>query len=365
MNEVTRSDGQGRKFLMLLASVLTVVALSFVLPFSGMLFSSPVVAQDKAAPEAITDAQQGFDGQTNPRSNYWRAVREGVAGYSTVKGTDANVLINNGGQNWRAARNGPIFYWGWILLAVAVAGIALFWLIRGRIKLEHGRSGVKIKRWGGVTRLLHWLTAITFILLAATGLSLFYGRAVMIPLIGKDAFAAWAGLAKLIHNYVGPVFAATLVLLLLLLVVKNIPNGRDLKWFLKGGGMIGKSHPSAGFMNGGEKVWYWLLATVGLAVVLSGLAMNFLTDLSRTDSQLAMTVHAIGSIVIMAVSLGHIYIGTAGTEGALEGMTTGEVDINWARQHHDAWVDELERKGKVQSPATQGAPGGAAPAVGD
>ncbi|MEZ5740867.1 MAG: formate dehydrogenase subunit gamma [Burkholderiaceae bacterium] len=172
----------------------------------------------------------------------------------------------------------------------------------------------------------------------------------MIPLIGKDAFAAWAAVAKLIHNYAGPVFGVTLVLLLLMLLPHNIPNGNDVRWFLKGGGLLSKnSHPPAGRMNGGEKAWYWLLATVGVAVIVTGGVMIFILDLTREQSQIALTVHAISSLIITAVALGHIYIGTAGTEGSLEGMTTGKVDLNWARQHHDLRVEDLQRKGQAES----------------
>ncbi len=336
-----------KKFLLLIGSVLTVVALSLLLPFAGLLLPDAAIAQNQDAEQAITDAQKGFGSDVNPRANFWRAVREGNAGVSQVKGTDANVLINSSGENWRAIRNGPVFYWGWIAFAAVAVVLLLFWLLRGRIKLDDGKSGVKVKRWGGFSRLLHWVTAISFIVLSATGLSLFYGRAVMIPLLGKDGFSAWANLAMTIHNYVGPVFAATLVLFLLILLKDNIPNGTDIKWFLKGGGMFGKSHPSAGRMNGGEKGWYWLLAIVGGAVVVTGLAMIFIMDLPRDQSQLAMGIHAIGALILMAVALGHIYIGSIGTEGALEGMTSGDVDVNWARQHHDLWLRDLQKKGKV------------------
>ncbi len=354
-----------KKFLMLIGSILTVVALSLALPFAGLLVTGPANAQNQSAEQAITDAQKGFGSDVNPRSNFWRAVREGNAGTSQVKSTDANILINGTGQNWRAIRNGPVFYWGWIAFATVAVVLLLFWLLRGRVRLTDGMSGVKVKRWGGFSRLLHWVTAICFILLSATGLSLFYGKAIMIPLLGKDAFSAWALIAKNIHNYVGPVFAATLILFLLILLKDNIPNGTDIKWFLKGGGIFGKNHPSAGRMNGGEKAWFWLLAIVGGAVVFSGLAVNFLVDLTREQSQLAMGIHAIGSLVVMVVAIGHIYIGTVGTEGALEGMTTGDVDLNWARQHHDLWLEQVQNKAESQNSSAEPPPRGAAAAVGD
>lgn len=336
------------KTLLFLGSLFAIVALSLALPFTGMLMTDTgvAVAQDK-------EPLQGAFGEKNPRSNFWRAVREGNAGRSTVQGVDTGMLINNGGENWRQLRNGPVYYYGGLLLGVMLALIVIFHLITMMTKstrLEHGRSGVKVARWDQFTRVLHWVTAITFILLAITGLSLYYGRELLIPLMGKDAFAAWASIAKEIHNYGGPIFGVSLVLMLLLLVRHNLPTGADIKWMLKLGGLFSKnSHPPAGRLNAGEKVWFWLLATVGMAVVISGFFMLFATELSREGSQTAMLVHGIASLVILAVAMGHIYIGTAGTEGSLEAMTTGEVDLNWARQHHDLWVDELQRRGKVPS----------------
>lgn len=341
------------KSVIFFGSLFAILLLSLAAPFTGLLLTDDgvAVAQEK-------DALSGSFGESNPRSNFWDAVRDGNSGYSAVKGVDSGMLINNGGENWRQLRNGPIFYWGWVLLAAAVGAIVLFHLFTLATKstrLENGRSGVMVKRWGGLSRLLHWVTAITFILLAITGLSLFYGRELLIPLIGKDAFAAWASIAKEIHNYGGPVFSVSLTLLLLMLLPFNIPNGTDIKWFFSFGGLLSKkSHPDAGRMNGGEKVWFWLLAIVGGAVVVSGVLMLFGTEiygtgLTREGSQTAMVVHGIASLVILAVALGHIYIGTAGTEGSLEGMTSGKVDLNWARQHHNLWVEDLERKGKLKT----------------
>lgn len=339
-----------RKTLMVLASVAAIAVLSLALPFTGLLLTGPsdAVAQTRAAaPEGFTDG--------NPRANFWREVRRGNEGYSAIKGNERGVLIQNGGENWRNLRNGPITRYGGIVLGAMVVAIVLFQLLRGRVRIEGGRSGLTVPRWSGLERTLHWVTAVSFIVLTVTGLSLLYGRSVMIPLIGKDAFAAWAALAKVLHNYSGPVFGVALVLLLLKLLPSNIPNRSDLQWFARGGGLIGHGHPSAGRMNAGEKLWYWLLATFGIALVASGLVLDLLTDLTREQSQTAHLVHAATALVVMAVALGHVYIGTAGTEGSLEGMTTGRVDANWARQHHDQWLEELAAKG-VKAEAAPSAP---------
>lgn len=296
-----------------------------LLPLSGSVF-------DASAEE-----------MTNPRADYWRQVREGVAGYSAVKGQETTVLIQGSGEVWRQLRNGPIAAYGSGLLAFALLGIGAFYLARGRIKLAQPRTGETVLRWKLAERLLHWYTALLFILLAITGLSLLYGRAALIPLLGHGGFARYAEIAKGLHNYIGPLFMVGLVLMILAWFKDNIPNKLDVEWFKSFGGMVGHRHPSAGRMNAGEKVWFWLLLLGGLAVCLSGLVLDFPNwGQARWMIQLAHLVHVIFGIILITAALGHIYIGTIGTEGALEGMVSGKVDKSWAIQHHDLWYKEIK-----------------------
>ena len=140
-------------------------------------------------------------------------------------------------------------------------------------------------------------------------------------------------------------FAVCLLLMLLKWLKNNIPNGADLMWFVHGGGMIKGKHPHAGYMNGGEKLWFWVLFGGGVALSLSGLVLDFPAIIGlRSDLQLANLVHAISALVLICGALAHAYIGTLGTEGALEGMVSGQVDEVWAKQHHDLWYDEVKGK---------------------
>jgi formate dehydrogenase subunit gamma len=308
----------------------------------------------------IQEAQAQSVKDTNPRANYWRAVRDGQGGYSAVTGksmqgevinTETNMLINNGGQNWRQVRNGLIAnYGGWLLFLVLVF-LLLFFAKVGRTPIAQGFSGQKVQRWNTFERFVHWVTAISFIILAITGLSLLFGRAVLIPLMGAAGFAAWAGMAKGLHNFVGPwLFTPGVALMIVLWIRHNIPNAEDIKWFTKGGGIIGKEHPHAGFANAGEKVWFWFICTLGVAGIVSGFFMNFPTwwSGSREGMQLANEVHSITTLLWVAFWFGHAYLGTIGTEGALEGMTTGRVDVNYAKQHHDRWYEELQSTSREQ-----------------
>jgi formate dehydrogenase subunit gamma len=325
-----RKSWCGRGVWISLAALLLVVTLA---PFSGLLLVDGAVAQSG-------------DSEVNVRSEYWRAVRQGEVGFSTTQGNETGVLIQHQGENWRALREGPIKQYGGYLLIGAVVLIALFFALVGRIKLEGGRDFMTIERWSVLDRTVHWITAISFIILAVTGLSLLFGREVLIPVIGPRAFAAYASLSLTVHNYVGPLFAVTLIIQLLKWLPHNIPKSVDFVWFMKGGGMIGKAHPSAGRMNGGEKMWYWLLFLVGGVLVGSGLFLDFpIFGQTRGEMQQAHLLHAISAVVLIAVALGHIYIGTIGTEASLEGMVKGRVDTKWAKQHHDLWYEEQLAKG--------------------
>lgn len=303
---------------------------------------------------------------TNQRANYWRAVRESGVGYSAVAGLEAGMLINNGGQNWRQVRNGPIAnYGGWSVI-IALAAIALFYLLRGKIKVDAARSGLSVPRWQVWERVMHWYTAVLFVVLAVTGLSILFGRAVLIPVLGATGFSLWANLSINVHNVAGPFFSVGVFAMLLFWAKNNIPNATDWKWLAAGGGIVGNAHPSAGKANGGEKIWYWIVIFVGLvAVCLTGLALIGwfaalgVGDTSRATMQLMHQVHAIAAIVWIVVFFGHVYIGTLGTEGALEGMTTGRVSVEWAKQHHDLWYDEVRDQAAQEADAPTGAmPGG-------
>lgn len=328
-----RLKANARRIKIVLWSLLFIVGGATILPLTGYVYVDVVSAQTADA------------AKSNPRANYWRAVREGGEGYVASRGPyTTNVLIQNGGQNWRQIRNGPIANYAPWVLAVVVLLIGLYQIFKGRVPLQHERSGRTVQRWSLGERVLHWYTATLFIILTITGLSLLFGRAVLIPVLGPAGFAAWANLAIAAHNYVGPFFVVGVLLEIIAWIRYNIPNKTDLAWFAKGGGMFGKEHPAAGRANGGEKVWFWLIATVGVAVCITGLILDFPNFAqTRETMQLMSIVHAIASIIWVAVAIGHIWIGTLGTEGALEGMTTGRVSVEWAQQHHSLWYEEVKQ----------------------
>jgi formate dehydrogenase subunit gamma len=329
----------------LLVSVVLILAGALILPLFGYLYAS------------LNTASAQFTNDTNPRSQYWRAVREGDKGYTAIQGQETNVLIQNGGQNWRQVRNGPIAnIGGWVLFAVVLA-ILLFFAIRGPVRLEGGKSDRVVPRWALWERILHWYTAVLFIFLAITGLSLLYGRAVLIPLFGLGGFSGWAEFSKTSHNIVGPFFSIGVVLTLILSFRHNLWEKGDWEWIKKAGGFFSaKSHPPSGRVNVGQKVVaYWAMFFLGLAVVVTGFIMDFPNfGQIRETMQLANMIHASAAALWIALILGHIYLGTVGVEGAYEGMATGYVDENFAKQHHSLWYPNVKDQAR---PREEGAPG--------
>lgn len=283
----------------------------------------------------------------NPGARLWRDVRQRdaeVTGSTQVQGVDSGVLITASGEAWREFRMQILIPYGASLMGLVLAAIGLFFMIRGRIRIPGGYSGNKIPRFTINERITHWITVVVFWLLAITGLMLLYGRYVLTPLFGAEGFSVTASAAKEAHNLFGPLFLVAILVLFIIFVRDNLPEKADLQWLLRAGGLFGGGHVSAGRFNAGEKIWFWLASLGGIAIGITGLVLDFAVfGQGREVMQFSHLIHASLAVLLIAVSFGHIYIGTLGMEGSLESMTTGEVDANWARAHHDRWYEEVRR----------------------
>jgi formate dehydrogenase subunit gamma len=227
-----------------------------------------------------------------------------------------------------------------------VLALVAGYLFLGQIRIAAGRSGTKVRRFNALERLSHWLTAFSFIVLALTGLNITFGKVILRPLIGPDAFSVVAQYAKYGHDYMSFSFILGLVLIVAIWVRDNVPRKMDLVWLKEGGGIIGSKHPTAGRFNAGQKLIFWFVVGGGAIAAISGLVLLFpfyITNIA--GMQLAQVVHSLIAMVFIAIILAHIYIGTVGMEGAFEAMETGEVDLNWIKQHHRAWLEDELRKG--------------------
>ncbi|MCA1500139.1 formate dehydrogenase subunit gamma [Bradyrhizobium sp. NBAIM14] len=299
----------------------------------------------------------GPDGAPNPTASVTdqkmlleQAPR--IQGRIDIPDVKASVLMQPMGRTWDYFHEVLLRWGGALVIVGTVAMLALAYLIMGRLRIEAGRSGQTIVRFKAFERFCHWLTAVSFVLLGLTGLNVTFGKVLLRPLVGPELFSDISQIAKYVHNFTSFAFLTGLVLITVLFFKDNLLRKVDIDWVRQGGGFIKSKHAPAGRFNLGEKFVYWLSVAAGLAVSVSGFVLLFPfygTDIA--DMQIAQIAHAVVAILFIALILGHIYIGTLGMEGAFEAMGTGEVDINWAREHHDRWLTEKLAEGRQTSVA--------------
>ena len=287
----------------------------------------------------------------DPGIELWNIVRQRgqqSQGITQVKGTDSNILINENGDLWATYRSEMLIKYAMMAVAAVVVVLLVFYLLRGPLKIEGGLSGNKILRFRTFERISHWTMAIVFLFLGITGLILLFGRPLLIPLLGNEGFSLIASPSLEGHNLFGPIFLVSLILMVISLVKRNLYAKGDLTWLLKAGGAFGDSHVSCGFFNMGEKIWYWIVILIGFVVSISGLVLlNGDLIQSRLIMEAGHVIHTLGAMLLIIGSLGHMYIGSIGMEGAYEGMRNGYVDVNWAEAHHDLWAKECREKGLI------------------
>lgn len=402
----------------MIRSIVLALTIAFVLPFAALAQDAPATAEEAPRAETggattledILRRQRGEDVNLDYRRNatgdpdagtaltdqlgvrggasdpeLWRALRFGSADItSQVRSPGATLLVQDGGMGWLQFREGPLRLYGGYFLLGMIGLLVLFYLIRGRIKIGAGRSDQTITRFKFVERFAHWLLAGSFILLGLTGLITLFGRKGLIPFIGHDAYSILALSSKWIHNNVSWAFMLALVMVFVMWVIHNLPSRTDLNWIAKGGGIFSDAHPPAKKFNAGQKLIFWSVIVLGGSISASGLALLFpfeinlfaatfekmrafgITELPlygpipealtpHSEMMHAQIWHALVSFILMGIIIAHIYIGSVGMEGAYDAMGSGEVDLNWAKEHHSLWVDEELAK-------ASGAPADATPA---
>ena len=312
------------------------LAAALALPLAGTAQQPPPAdpAQQQAERQAV---------QPGNNAPVWREIRSGVPQYTSIPGTETGVLIQSRGQTWREVRV-PIAFWGGVLLALAVAGLAVFYLIRGPMTVDEKPTGRLIERFTLSDRVAHWLLAITWVILAITGIILSLGKAVLLPVVGYTLFSWLAVISKSLHNFVGPILIVAVPWMFVKYVRDNGIGVDDLKWFINIVGYFkGHEYPSRRF-NAGEKLVFWVMLVVLTTVlVVTGLILNFPNfGQGRSTMQTASVVHGVAALLAIALALVHIYLGTLGMKGAYQAMRTGYVDETWARHHHERWYEEIK-----------------------
>jgi len=318
-------------------------------------------------------SEPGYAAQTNgerakvqPGNNapMWRQVGEGVTGYSSLPKSQApeagNLIqpfvqypgsrLTNAGEAWRQVRNHWIIPYGGSLFLIVLLAIAIFYFTKGSIKTHGPDTGRKIERFTPFERAAHWSNAVAFCILAISGLVMAFGKFFLLPVMGLTLFGWLTYVLKTAHNFAGPLFAVSLVIVFFTFLRDNWPQKGDLKWLAKGGGLISGDEPASNRFNAGEKLVFWGgVFFLGIIVVASGFVLDKLLPglvYERGTMQIAHMVHAVATVLMMCMFLGHIYLGTIGMQGAYKAMRTGYVDETWAKDHHAYWYEDI-KAGKI------------------
>ena len=278
-----------------------------------------------------------------------------IQGRGTIPDAKSYTIEQPAGRDWRHFHEVTLRWIGAISILGMLVVLVGFYLVRGMVRLESGRSGRVLVRFTQLERLLHWMTATCFIVLAISGLNMTFGKPLLLPWMGPEAFTTWSQWAKYAHNYLSFPFTLGVVIIFLIWIPWNMPSKVDVQWLKEGGGIVGHRHPPAGRFNAGQKLVYWLQILAGGALALTGYLLMFpFYGTNIANMQLAEIFHGVTAVLFIAIMLGHIYIGTIGMEGAFEGMWDGTVDANWAREHHSLWLEQEASKGHVAAPPAPG-----------
>jgi formate dehydrogenase subunit gamma len=315
------------RFLARLGLSVGAVALVFMLAIA-----SPARSQQPSKVNPTADA-------VNEQQLFQQQQR--IQGLISIPDTKESVLIQPAGREWRFFHEVVLRWIGAIAVIGMIALLAVFYLLRGTIRIAAGRSGRKLLRFDVFERAVHWMTAVSFIILGLSGLNITYGKVLLLPLIGATAFSDISVVLKYAHNYLSFPFTIGLVCIFFLWVRDNIPDRLDIQWLKQGGGIVGDKHPLARRFNAGQKGVFWLVILAGVIMAISGYVLMFpFYGTGIANMQSAQIFHAVVAVLFIAAMLAHIYIGTLGMEGAFDAMGSGEVDVNWAKEHHKLWVEE-------------------------
>jgi formate dehydrogenase subunit gamma len=330
----------------------------------------PEVKRDASSEPGYMEQNNGQRNRVQPGNNapMWRGVQSGVTGYSSLPKSEAPEAGNliqapvqypgtrfvTAGEAWRQVRNHWLVPYGGALLLISLAALAIFYFVRGPLGHQPavGGGGRRIERFTPFERAAHWSNAIAFVLLAVSGIVMAFGKFFLLPVIGQTLFGYFTYLLKNVHNFAGPLFAVSLVIIIITFAKDELPRRGDLRWLLSPRAVLGRhgQEPPGHRFNAGEKIVFWLAVVVlGLIVVGSGLVMDKLIPslgYERAQMQVAHMIHAAAAVGMMCLTAVHIYLGTVGMRGAYRAMREGYVDEAWAKEHHAYWYEDI-RAGKI------------------
>jgi formate dehydrogenase subunit gamma len=337
------------------------LCLAVLLSLAGAALAQQAPAEPQSQEDRVKEQQQRSVTQPGNNAPVWREVRSGQSPYtnSTVKGRETDVLVQSWGETWRQIRNGPVTFYGGLLVVLVLAVIAVFYSVFGPVKVHERPTGRLIRRFSPLDQVVHWSVAISFCVLGLSGLIMLFGKHVLLPVIGYTLFAWLTALSKNLHNFIAPVFIVSVLAMIVLYARDNLPKSYDFQFLRNAFAVMARGkHVPTGRFNAGEKLWFWGgVVVLSVIVTWSGLILLFPNfDQTRAVMQQAWIWHACAALLYIAISFGHMYLGTIGLEGSYQAMRSGYVDEVWAKEHHQIWLEEIKSGRRPQ------ASGGAIPA---
>jgi len=205
-----------------------------------------------------------------------------------------------------------------------------------------------IKVTSGYERFVHWMLAISCLLLCYTGLGMMYQSLNFFGVI----MGGLNGL-KEVHEITGLVFGVALVLAIIMwwkeAGIFVFPE--DIDWIMAAGGYLWHVDkvPETGKYNPGQKMFFLTIALFGVLMLVTGFFMWFPAYFPFGMELFRWTylLHALGFFVIFAFFFVHLYLGTIGNPGTVQAMITGWVTRNWLKKQHPKWLKEMEHEGTL------------------
>ena len=207
-------------------------------------------------------------------------------------------------------------------------------------------AGRRIVRYAFRERLLHALTALSYVYLLLTGLA-FWTPA----LYWMAAVLGGGYLSRVLHPWVGLIFSGALLWMFVTWRTDMRVTPEDRAWRSAMRHYMRNEDakvPPAGRFNFGQKQLFWLMVLGGVALLLSGLVLWFVASIPwelRGLRYAATLVHAIAALVTIAGFIIHLYMGLAVVPGGLNAIVHGEVTEEWARHHHALWLAQVQSAG--------------------
>src|SRR6266571_8478462 len=187
--------------------------------------------------------QRNPDSSVNPTASSVKEEQllqefQRIQGRGTIPDTKSYVIEQPAGRDWRQFHQITLRWVGAISIVGMLVLLVVFYLVRGMVRLESGRSGRVLVRFNASERFIHWMTATCFIILALSGLNITFGKPLLLPLMSPEAFTVWSQALKYAHNFLSFPFTIGVIVIFLMWIAGNLPNKVDVEWLKEGGGIL-------------------------------------------------------------------------------------------------------------------------------